>query len=1128
MSLERSMTPRTRSGISGGRPEKSSTLTLSFRHLFLSNLEHHSRSSSSTTMLMMASISVASDCRLLSEFLTPEFQKNLDVAAKITSTWSRLGAAYHAHGEFDKALDMFARSIELAGTDQAKAVAAQEAAAFPDIFAKLQERFPDDTALRLGQAKYLAAQHIAESQFQAAVDVLSGVLADFPNDIELLNQRADAHMKLAQWQAADADYARVLEIEIDDARRRAAERSRAQVQLRLGQFQAGADVYLRETLLSPGDYSRLRDACTTLMLTGQPGIEKVVAGQFYDKFNGTKDASQANWLVRAFTVQPGLVTRANSRKLLELAETAGGTWTAPMTAAIHYRLGDLKQAEPLLTSSKGKPMFEALAAMLLYDQGKTDEARTFLKAGPEAWIVRERTKDRGSAIPAQQSWQEWGVRVAAWREAARKLMGPRITELDQLLANDPDKTAELLERAGLLADAGLYDEALEDLNRLVALNVDSPESLALHGRLLAGLNRDDDALPYLNQAIEGGSQDGGVYAARGAILLRQGHAEPACTDLEKSLELAPTELAARSLSNLLLTEAEQATTWTVLKPTEMKSEGGVTLTLLEDDSVLSSGKHPKRDVYTVTVPLPVRNVTSIALEMLPHPSFVGGSVGRASNGRAAITELEVAGLVQSGEQQTVRLSAAIADFEQQDPGRLWSAASVIDGNTEKPSWGVAPNLREPHRLIVKLDQPTADDTVALRIVIRQNHFHDKLVDGLLLGRFRLLVTDDPLAFEHEKYRYATLKLTDPWARLAGAYLALGNQVALDKLLTRHPAVAVGIADLYAVARDWQRAIAQYSKSITPETIDADLLAKRADAYLASEQWELADADWNRIFELNPSDQSLRQRWVTALTAAKRWPQLGEYYNEVFEGLPEGRASYQPRYKQIETLIRRKDGVFDALRSIRPNDSLLQISLARDAVLRADWDEAVAAYPPGIDDAATPDERYEYAAALLLAGHNDQYREFLHRIVEQENSNAENALDAYSLARMATMSPEENVDWSQVIQWGETAAQEDTGWYTHVAGLAQLRGGHFDEAIQWLDKSVASGWHPELNQLALCLLHAKKGNREKAREYLTKAQEWLNNTESKQVDGYYKVQATDWLEFNVLIQESEALLDGDPE
>lgn len=52
---------------------------------------------------------------------------------------------------------------------------------------------------------------------------------------------------------------------------------------------------------------------------------------------------------------------------------------------------------------------------------------------------------------------------------ARRLIGPRITELDELLAKEPDFSAELLERTRLLTNAGLHEEAREGLERIAEI-----------------------------------------------------------------------------------------------------------------------------------------------------------------------------------------------------------------------------------------------------------------------------------------------------------------------------------------------------------------------------------------------------------------------------------------------------------------------------------------------------------------------------------------------------------------------------------------------------------------------------------------------------------------------------------
>ena len=89
------------------------------------------------------------------------------------------------------------------------------------------------------------------------------------------------------------------------------------------------------------------------------------------------------------------------------------------------------------------------------------------------------------------------------------------------------------------------------------------------------------------------------------------------------------------------------------------------------------------------------------------------------------------------------------------------------------------------------------------------------------------------------------------AALAPLYHLLGDQPALDKLLERHPAAAVGVGDLYAADRNWERAIAEYTRAITPETKDAILLAKRAEAYEKLNRRDLAMSDWTRAWKQQP-------------------------------------------------------------------------------------------------------------------------------------------------------------------------------------------------------------------------------------------------------------------------------------
>jgi tetratricopeptide (TPR) repeat protein len=114
---------------------------------------------------------------------------------------------------------------------------------------------------------------------------------------------------------------------------------------------------------------------------------------------------------------------------------------------------------------------------------------------------------------------------------------------------------------------------------------------------------------------------------------------------------------------------------------------------------------------------------------------------------------------------------------------------------------------------------------------------------------------------------AATKLTDPWERLAGAYVVQGNREALDVVLKAHPQAAAAVADLYAAAGDWALSVEQFNKLITAETADSALLARRATANLGAKMWEAALADWKRAIQLQPD---LLKRAFDELKGAHRW------------------------------------------------------------------------------------------------------------------------------------------------------------------------------------------------------------------------------------------------------------------
>ncbi len=309
--------------------------------------------------------------------------------------------------------------------------------------------------------------------------------------------------------------------------------------------------------------------------------------------------------------------------------------------------------------------------------------------------------------------------------------------------------------------------------------------------------------------------------------------------LEVKLAKQPENtVLAGELADLLLADT---TRWTVVKPTGMKSESGATLTVFDDHSILASGKNPLGDAYRIVTESELRLISVVRLEALTHESLPKRGPGRdevRDPGNFEMVNLEVSHQNTDGQAVPIRLSQAVADY------------SASHATVSPTRWNVQGGVSRPHAAVFLVDNPVKlanGGTMEFRLQFSNSTDWPKQN----LGRFRLSVSDDPAAFDYELKRFAALKITDPWQKLAVAYQMIGDDRALDNLLARRPEAAIGIADLCVTDKNWERAVAVYSKIITAETRDATLLAKRAEVYEKLKQWDLAIADWTRASQLQP-------------------------------------------------------------------------------------------------------------------------------------------------------------------------------------------------------------------------------------------------------------------------------------
>ncbi|MBX3415666.1 MAG: PSD1 domain-containing protein [Pirellulales bacterium] len=188
--------------------------------------------------------------------------------------------------------------------------------------------------------------------------------------------------------------------------------------------------------------------------------------------------------------------------------------------------------------------------------------------------------------------------------------------------------------------------------------------------------------------------------------------------------------------------------WTMLRPAELSSLAGVTLTVQEDGSVLASGTNPPNDTYTVRFADVPAGVTAIRMEVLPHDSLPTKGPGRAGNGNFVLTELGATLRAADTESDVpVKFSAAEASHEQtiaaeMNPYGKWTAAAAIDGDAKGKSWGwaILEQAGKPNQALFQTEGELPGESGAfLTLILAQNLETSQHT----IGRFRISVTTAP-------------------------------------------------------------------------------------------------------------------------------------------------------------------------------------------------------------------------------------------------------------------------------------------------------------------------------------------------------------------------------------------------
>jgi WD40 repeat protein/tetratricopeptide (TPR) repeat protein len=429
-----------------------------------------------------------------------------------------------------------------------------------------------------------------------------------------------------------------------------------------------------------------------------------------------------------------------------------------------------------------------------------------------------------------------------------------------------------------------WHEAIADYDHVITPETADADLLANRSRAHEALKHWDAAAADWSRAAAG-SPEGATWLAAfarrlvagGQGALADGFSEQAQALYERALVADPgDDRLAAELAQLLLDrrEREDAAQWTVLKPTEMKTETDASLELQNDGSIFAHRQQPvSDDTYSLVFSTELNGIKRLRLDVLADSRLPHGGPGWGANGNFWLNEvtLEAAPAESPGRAKAIPLRNAWADFSQvvEFAGLLGAGNGDVRGAVDgkaSTGWAIIPRFNQDHTAVFELAEEIGGGQ-ALRLTVRLNHQSLNQNQNLgNLGRFRLSVGGvlaDP-ARQHK--RLTAAHLTDPWARLAAAYHVAGNQQAALRVVTQHPAATAGIGDLYAADHDWEQAIAAYRKALTDAPADStSVLLKLAGAYQAAGRTREAMPHLAELSSANPLDSAFFLR-VAALQA----------------------------------------------------------------------------------------------------------------------------------------------------------------------------------------------------------------------------------------------------------------------
>ena len=209
---------------------------------------------------------------------------------------------------------------------------------------------------------------------------------------------------------------------------------------------------------------------------------------------------------------------------------------------------------------------------------------------------------------------------------------------------------------------------------------------------------------------------------------------------DKQLQELSKELAAGQADweTRRATELATASEWRTPKPNKTFANTQ-RLRVLGDNSILTAGRNPDNDTYTIGLPTDLSAATGLRIEALRHDTMIKGGASRSNSGNFVLTSVEVAIVDPKDDKfrRPIKIKSGEATFEQSGH----TIEKTFDDDP-KSGWAVyegRPVDRDHAAVLLFAESVDIPDGKQIECILR----HDSPHKQHNLGRFRLSLTASP-------------------------------------------------------------------------------------------------------------------------------------------------------------------------------------------------------------------------------------------------------------------------------------------------------------------------------------------------------------------------------------------------